>query len=296
MGTGLLERERRRITEIADEYRQRGYSVTIEPQADEVPSFIAPYRPDLIARGPKETVVIEVKAGTRTSADLADVATAVNSRPGWRFEVVLLDVGTQTAASELLPLEQLETTLAEVQRLLRSDLQTAAFVLLWFTTEGALRHAARRNKLEPDRDPRRLIRQLTSHGLITQTELQMLERSLVVRNNVAHGFEAGNLDSRLIQQLFLFARRLLEAGETVSDTFDFSTVSAWAKRSLNQFEGYTLEDAVFDRDAVLVHASDGATFPIISEQWTDIEPSERLTGLRQRLQQWAAAHLQQRHQ
>ena len=46
------------LPEVADEDpRQRGYSVTIEPPLDEVPTFIVPYRPDLIARGPTETVV-----------------------------------------------------------------------------------------------------------------------------------------------------------------------------------------------------------------------------------------------
>lgn len=294
MATGLLERERQRITELADEYRRRGYSVTIEPRSDEVPAFISPYRPDLIAKGPNETVIIEVKAGTRTPVDLASVAAAVNSRPGWRFEVVLVDTG-RVESSDLLPIEQLEKTLDEVQRLLGSDLQTAAFVLLWSATEGAMRHAARRNSIEPDREPLRLIRQLTSHGLITQAELQMLERSLSVRNQVAHGFEAGTLEPALIQQLFSFTRRLLDAGETVSDAFDFSSVSAWVKSTLNGFEDYRLQDAVFDRDSVIIHAPDGTQFLIPMEQWTDVEPSERLAGLRHRLLQWATAHLQERH-
>ena len=290
-----LEQERRRITEIADEYRQRGYSVTIEPRLDEVPAFISPYRPDLIAKGPHETVVVEVKAGTRTPADLASVAAAIDSRPGWRFEVVLLDLALQTAApSELVPIEQLEKTLSEVQRLLGGELQAGAFVLLWSATEGALRHAAHRNGIEPDRDPRRLIRQLTSKGLITQTELRMLEECLSVRNRAVHGFQTGTLDAQLVKELFSFSRRLLEAGETGSDAFDFSTVSAWVESTLNAFQKYRLEDAVFDRDSVIVHAPDGAEFMVTLEEWTDIEPSERLAGLRRRLQQWAAAHLPQR--
>jgi hypothetical protein len=142
---GVVEQERRRITEIADEYRKRGYSVTIEPLADEVPAFIAPYRPDLIAKGPNETVVVEVKAGTRTTPDLVSVAQAINSRPGWRFELVFLDVTSQVGRSDLQSVEQLERMLSEADRLLGTDMQAAAFVVLWSATEGALRHAARRN-------------------------------------------------------------------------------------------------------------------------------------------------------
>jgi hypothetical protein len=140
-----------------------------------------------------------------------------------------------------------------------------------------------------------LIRQLTSHGLITQSELKLLELCLSARNQVVHGF-VGTLNAAPIQQLLSFARRLLEAGETANDTFDFATVSAWARSTLQRFDSYRLEDAVFDRDSVIIHAQDGAQFPITMEQWTDIDPSERLSGLQERLQQWGQVHLPQRHQ
>src|SRR5262249_48061786 len=154
-------------------------------------------------------------------------------------------------------------------------MHVAGFLLLWSATEGALRHAAARRDIVPDRDPRRLIRQLTSQGLITQSELQMLERCLSARNQAAHGFVAGTVDPALMHHLLSFSRRLLEAGETARDTFDFATVSAWARSTLQAFDGYRLEDAVFDRDSVIIHAPDGGTFLITMEQWTDIDPSER---------------------
>ncbi len=291
MSIGVVEQERRRITEIADEYRRRGYAVTIEPSLDEVPAFIAPYRPDLIAKGPNEIVVIEVKAGSRTPVDLVRVAQAINGRPGWRFEVVVLDIAAQDHPSSLQSTEQLELMLSEVQRLIEHEMQTAAFILLWAATEGALRHAAVRSDMEPDGDPRRLARQLTSHGLITQTDLRLLETCLSARNQAVHGFVASALDAPLIQQLLLFARRLLQAGETVSDTFDFATVSEWTRLTLERFDGFRLEDAVFDRDAVVIRAPDGAECVITMEQWTDIEPSERLNELREAVQQWARTHL-----
>jgi hypothetical protein len=290
----LAGQERRRISEIADEYRQRGYSVTIEPTLDEVPPFLRPYRPDLIAKGPSETVVVEVKARTGASADLANVAAAIDKQPGWRFELVLFDTA-RPQRSDLLSIEHLERTLSEAQRLLDSDLEVAAFVLLWTATEGSLRHAALWNNIEPDRDPKRLIRQLTSQGMISQVELQMLEKGLSVRNQAVHGFEAQHLDRELGRQLLSFTRRLLDAGETGRDTFDFASVSRWVHSALHPFEGYRLQDAVFDRDSVIIHAPDGAEFFITMEAWTDIEPSERLTVLRRKVQEWAFTHLQQRH-
>lgn len=38
-----------RIGEIAKEYRERGYRVTLEPDVDVRPGFLADFRPDLIA-------------------------------------------------------------------------------------------------------------------------------------------------------------------------------------------------------------------------------------------------------
>src|SRR5205814_5680846 len=106
------------------------------------------------------------------------------------------------------------------------------FVVLWSVTEGALRQAGRRRDLEGDPDPRRLIRRLTSYGAITEAELRMLDGCFNIRSRVVHGFESDNLDERLISQLLSFTRRLLEAGETVHDAFDFHAVSIWVNSNL----------------------------------------------------------------
>ena len=55
-------RERRKIREVAREYRRAGYEVLVEPSGPQVPAFLGDYRPDLIAVGDRESVVIEVKS------------------------------------------------------------------------------------------------------------------------------------------------------------------------------------------------------------------------------------------
>ena len=51
----------RKLQEIAADYRARGYDVLIEPGPEDVPAFLTGVRPDLIARGPHDSIVVEMK-------------------------------------------------------------------------------------------------------------------------------------------------------------------------------------------------------------------------------------------
>jgi hypothetical protein len=72
------------VARVADDYRRRGYDVEVEPAANALPAFLHGFHPDLIARKPgDESVVVEVKVGTRTSAaeQLREIAERVNQQP-----------------------------------------------------------------------------------------------------------------------------------------------------------------------------------------------------------------------
>ena len=47
MGTTIAKVESKRGREIADEWRSRGYEVTIQPERDKLPSFMKGFNPDL---------------------------------------------------------------------------------------------------------------------------------------------------------------------------------------------------------------------------------------------------------
>src|SRR5262245_39560362 len=81
------------IAAVAANYRERGYEVDVEPEGSALPHFLSGFRPDLIARGPADNVVIEVKVGTRTAAAerFREIAERVSDQPGWRFSVVFAD-------------------------------------------------------------------------------------------------------------------------------------------------------------------------------------------------------------
>ena len=87
------DRVRAKILEIADAYRRRGYDVLVEPATGELPSFLADFHPDMIARGPEDSVVVEVKVGTRTtvSEGYRELAETIRQQAGWRFSLVVVD-------------------------------------------------------------------------------------------------------------------------------------------------------------------------------------------------------------
>jgi REase_AHJR-like len=61
MNSSDREAYRQKLQEIAGEYEARGYEVVVEPGPEKLPEFLAGFHPDLVARGPNESVVIEVK-------------------------------------------------------------------------------------------------------------------------------------------------------------------------------------------------------------------------------------------
>src|SRR5438552_414598 len=100
------------VARVADDYRRRGYEVQVQPDANALPEFLLDFQPDLIARKPGESVIVEVKVGTRTSVaeQLRGIAERVNQQPGWRFSLVFAnpDQPDQITEAEPAPLAVVE--------------------------------------------------------------------------------------------------------------------------------------------------------------------------------------------
>jgi Holliday junction resolvase len=85
--------ERRRLLRLAREYRQKGYSVTLHPSSEELPSALAKCSFDLIAINGSEAIAAEIR--TRESltlngaADLRRITNLVKQVPGWEFELIV---------------------------------------------------------------------------------------------------------------------------------------------------------------------------------------------------------------
>jgi hypothetical protein len=128
-------REQQRLREIAREYRQRGYDVIIEPRADQLPGFLAPFRIDMLARSAEETVIVEVRTQESLSdtPELDAVAQALQDHASWRFELVVTNPKDRSSlqfkdASNAACTRQLATFAEERRDPMRSSPHSYVFI------------------------------------------------------------------------------------------------------------------------------------------------------------------------
>ena len=183
------------IAKVAADYRRRGYDVDGEPRGPSLPEFLGEYRPDLIARGSGETVVVGVKVGTQMSVAerLRDVVEQINRQPGWRFSLVFVspEHPDQLTEAKPAPLPLLEERAKTADDLSQADQKEAAFLLLWSAVEGTLRLLAERADLPlSSLPPSALLRDMYSAGEISRQHFESLMRLLPIRNQLVHGLEA----------------------------------------------------------------------------------------------------------
>jgi len=205
-------RESQVIAKVADEYRRRGYDVDVVPRGPGLPEFLGGFQPDLIARSPSESVVVEVKVGTRTSVAerFREVAERVNSQPGWRFSLVFVnpDQPDQVSEAQPAPLSMLRERAHNADALLQAGQSEAAFLLFFSALEGILRFLGQRAQLPLEGlPPSTLIRELYSAGEIDRAQFESLMRFLPIRNQLVHGFRPG--ESLDVEQLRMLVQALL---------------------------------------------------------------------------------------
>jgi REase_AHJR-like len=208
------------MAKVAEDYRRRGYDVEVVPRGPGLPEFLGGFQPDLIARSPAESVVVEVKVGTRTSVAerFREVAERVNRQPGWRFSLVFVspDQPDQISEAQPAPLSLLQKRVQNADTLLQEGQSEAAFLLLFSAIEGILRFLGQRARLPLESlPPSTLIRELYSAGEINRDQFESLMRFLPIRNQLVHGFESQeSLDVVQLRQLVQALLAEAESGES----------------------------------------------------------------------------------
>jgi hypothetical protein len=214
MNRSVHEVYQRKLQEIAADYRAQGYDVHIDPGPKDVPAFLVGFRPDMIARGPNDSVVVEVKVGTSTAASerFRELAETIQQQPGWRFSLVVIDPRSDEvvpSAQPLLNRQAIADRLEKAHELLGVGITDAAFLLLWVSIEALLRQLATREGLPLERIPSStLLKELFSLGILSRDGLEIAQRALTVRNALVHGFEARELD-QTTEELAQLAQQLL---------------------------------------------------------------------------------------
>lgn len=208
-----------RREQVVREYRSRGYEVIVEPGREQLPEFLSPFQPDVVARGPGENVVIEIKPRSELarSGELERIAEAVQRQPGWRLELVVAEEPSPSGGTApSLGREDLAGILGNVRAMLELDPQgaesfgKAAFLYAWSAAEVALRLLAEAEGIEIRRtDAPYLLTQLATHAVISRDEYDFLVHAMRVRNAIAHGFKTDQFDSDEVPVLVSTIDRLL---------------------------------------------------------------------------------------
>lgn len=206
--------ESQAVAKVAEDYRRRGYEVAVRPEGRDLPEFLENHVPDIIARSPRESVVVDIKVGTRSSVTgrLHDLAERVSRQPGWRLSVVFVDPSRPNdfVEAEPAPLEQLVLRARQADGLLAADQLDAAFLLYWSSLEGGMRLVGRQAALPLENlPPSAVIREMHSGGELSHEEFQTLLRLLPVRNFLIHGQE-GRVERENVEALRDVVSTLLE--------------------------------------------------------------------------------------
>ena len=215
MNNPTEEVHRHWIRLIAEDYTARGFRVIVEPQGKDLPEFLVGFQPDILAVGAEESVVVEVKVGTKTAASerFRDLAETIKREPGWRFSLIVVDPRSDQvapSAQQLLTRQEIVERLGRAEELSEHGVRDASFLLLWSSIEAVLRQLASREGLPLERMPSSaLLKELFSLGLLSREGLDITQRAYEVRNSLVHGFEAPELEG-ISGELASFAGELLE--------------------------------------------------------------------------------------
>jgi hypothetical protein len=218
--------EKRRVSQVAREYEEKGYTVTKYPKKEDLPTFLANYSPDLIATHEEGNFVIEItsSATLATSDTVLGIANTVQEHPNWTFELVVTNPRQpkQSGADfELLYPNEISLRIAEARRLANDRINEAALLLMWSAVEGALRNlGTRESPTIRDSTVQKIMKTLVSLGAVSKTDHKTLQKGFKMRNAVAHGYSARVDSVHVVEQLGDLAEKILRQIERMPGSAD----------------------------------------------------------------------------
>ena len=175
------------------------------------------FRPDIVAIKGDDQRVIEVKRRMtlRTDAAIAELARAIESEPGWSFDLILIPEAQQLAApdgSQPLGVDGALHRVSAAEHLLDAGNPESSLLVAWSACEAVLRtlleiETGARDEVSPTSQ---LVDSATMHGVITHEDRDYLKQLLPLRNAVAHGMSHADIEGDVVLDLTEFVRRLSE--------------------------------------------------------------------------------------
>lgn len=210
---------KKRISEVAREYRKKGYEVKIEPRKENLPNFLSEFQPDLIAKSDKENVIIEIKSkeGLSKAEYLIKLAKSAQVKLGWRFELIIVNpkmsqIDLFKENIKAFNENEILETLLESKRLINLRSLNASLLLCWSAVEGAMRLLAERNKITLKKDnPEYILKELFYLNLINFNEYNIINKGIILRNSIIHGFKIPELKTDVILKLSNMAEKIVHS-------------------------------------------------------------------------------------
>ena len=194
--SSMITNEARRFR-MAEKYQQLGYRVKISPPAKDSPKFLSKFKPDIVAEGPNESVVIEVTSSNeeRGAAYRKELASVVQKHPKWRIE--LIANALQRSSRKPMNKDLVGKRLEEGQRLAEQGMFAASLLITWSAVEAAVRLTAKQHEIDlPDQRPATHSGSLYLDGVLARREYDILVEAFGVRNAVSHWFDKRRLGDR----------------------------------------------------------------------------------------------------
>jgi hypothetical protein len=210
-------REKQRARAIAEEYRSKGYEVIEQPSPEQLPEFLAGYRPDVLVQRGDEAIIVEVKSRSSLTKDsrITEMARLVQTEPHWNFELVLVGEEEQLNIPEgAHPFERddIQQGLEAAERLLAAEFLAAALLQAWSTLEATLRLLSEEEGFVIEGfTPLSILTQATSNGVISRDDYSFLAKVMKYRNALAHGFKPIDFGPTLVGELISTTKHLLQS-------------------------------------------------------------------------------------
>lgn len=211
MASSVVRTEEARLYDIAEEYKKRGYKVTVSPPAKKLPKFLSRFRPDIVATGARESVVVEIPSPSRKRGSdyWTELSTVVQKHPGWRLELVIN--GSPEQVPKTMDERLVRKRLEEGRVLAEQGMLAAALLITWSAAEAAMRLASKHNEIDlPDLRPATVITRLYTDGVLEREEYDFLLKSMRMRNAGAHGFDQGRIRAGSLKRLQQISLQLLD--------------------------------------------------------------------------------------
>ena len=204
------------LRRVARQYEMEGYRVVLNPSGEQIPPFLAGYEPDILAIRGYEHVLVEVRPNRSSMSDepgITKLAALVNSEPGWRFDLVLLEPETPvqraTEKGKEPTDEEFHSMLESARTAMSVNLTEMALTTAWALLEAAMRRLRSDGELYGGVSPMQLLGTLYSNGYLTRTEFDRAKEAWTLRTQIVHGFVSPQVDPILVNEVLSLGAKLV---------------------------------------------------------------------------------------